>query len=110
MTETVIAEIDDRQAVDLADALSGRVDQQRLALDRIDDALLRSRQPSLAMPYRLDHVVDGNLVGFPFASTIVCFEQQVVQRTYVGRQALAVAGQARPLFDDTAHCRFVERQ
>ena len=56
VTVTELAEIDDRQPVHLADAAPVGVDQQRIALDGVDDPRLQAVE---AMPMQLrgfDHV------------------------------------------------------
>ncbi len=85
MAIPILAEIGDGQPIDLANALSGRVDQQRVALDRIDDPGLQSAGSAAALAHRLCYILRFDRAGTAVPRPVVRLLDEIVERTHVHR-------------------------
>ena len=105
-----LAQVGNGKPIDLADAFAARVDQQRVALDRIDDPGLQATEPPAALANRFADVPGIDLASTALPSPVVSLFDQVLERAHVHREPFAVVSVAGPLLDYTLNGADIERQ
>jgi hypothetical protein len=103
MTEGELVEHNDRESVDLADALTRCVDQNRPLPDLFKGA---GSYPFGAPVLGIDRLLDisgGDRLQVLPGRPIVCLTEEIGERHRVGREPFGIASHARTLLDDAGN-------